>query len=613
MIHLQTLGRVGLRAAGAKRASALQTRPKDLALLTYLAAGPCGFRRRDLLLGIFWPDLDASHGRNALSQALHRLRSALPSGILVVGGREEVGLSSDRLTCDAVSFERHLQAGELNTALKLYEGEFLDGFHARGAGPEFDHWVLGERERLHRLAFNALLVLVEVEEKSGSEEAAITWLRRALDLRPCDETICRRLIEALTAAGDRSGALAEYDRFAQRLRDDYGLSPSADTRSLPEAIRQHEASACHPGRPRGHAPSPGVHEAFLKGRYFTSTIEQTALGLEYLQQAITRDSAYAPAHAAIAMSVANLAIVGHLTPHDAKARACGAATRAIELDPTLCEAHIAAAMTSMIFDWNWSGAEREFRVGIDLDPNSSDAHAYFAQFLCAVARPDEGVAEAEAAQRLDPLGPWANFTLGWTLFRARRHAESVERLRRLLELYPHFAYAHLFLAENHVSTGAYAEAVEACGTALEILPDDQLLLGLTACVLGLSGAEDLSRSLRRRLEALAHSCEVCPGHLAAAHLGLADRDRAFECWDAMCRNRSALACFVPADPLYDCVRPDPRFGELFDRMRIPRPCPAGAIRSDAGTKRMSTGSTHRHDVSGRPDGTRRSSRTRTTR
>ena len=605
MIHLQTLGRVGLRAAGAGRAPSLQTRPKDLALLTYLAAGPSGFRRRDQLLGLFWPDLDAAHGRNALSQALHRLRAALPSGILVVGGREEVGLSSDRLTCDAVSFERHLRAGELNAALRLYEGEFLDGFHAPGAGPEFDHWVLCERERLHRLAFNAVLVLVDVEEKSGSEETAIASLRRALELRPCDETICRRLIEALTAAGDRSGALAEYDRFARQLRDDYGLSPSADTRALPEAIRQHEASAGRPRRPRGHAPSPGVYEAYLKGRYFTSTIEQTALGLEYLQRAIAGESAYAPAHAATAMSVANLAIMGHLTPHDAKARASGAAARAIELDPTLCEAHTAAAMTSMIFDWNWSRAEREFRIGISLDPNSSDAHAYFAQFLCAVARPDEGVAEAEAAQRLDPLGPWANFTLGWTLFRARRHAESVERLRTLLELYPHFAYAHLFLAENHVSAGAYAEAVEACRAALEILPDEQLLLGLTACVLGLSGAEDLARPLRRRLEALMHSREVCPGHLAAAHLGLADRDRAFECWEAMCRNRSALACLVPADPLYDCVRTDPRFGELFDRMRIPRPGPEGAIRSDRATKRMSTGSTHQNDVGGRPEGTHR--------
>jgi Tfp pilus assembly protein PilF len=328
-----------------------------------------------------------------------------------------------------------------------------------------------------------------------------------------------------------------------------------------------------------------VREAFLKGRYFTSTIEQTALGLEYLQQAIAVDPAYAPAHAATAISVANLAIMGHLTADDARARASGAATRAIELDPTLCEAHTAVAMTSMIFDWNWSRAEREFRIGLGLDPNSSDAHAYFAQFLCALARPDEGVAEAEAAHRLDPLGPWANFTLGWTLFRARRHAESVERLLTLLELYPHFAYAHLFLAENHVSTGAYAEAVNACRTALDILPDDQLVLGLTACVLGLSGEQDLARPLRRRLEALTHSCDVCPGHLAAAHLGLADRDRAFECWAAMCRNRSALACLVPADPLYDCVRTDARFGELFDRMRIPQPGPEGAIRSDVVARR----------------------------
>jgi len=223
----------------------------------------------------------------------------------------------------------------------------------------------------------------------------------------------------------------------------------------------------------------------------------------------------------------------------------------------------------MMFDWDWIRAEREFRIGISCNPNSSDAHSYYSQFLCAVGRPDEGVSEAQVAQRLDPLGLWTNFTLAWVLFRARRHDHSIRRLRELLELYPHFAFAHLFVAENHLQRAAYAEATDACRSALDILPEDQLLLGLTACVAGQSGEHDLAHRLQRRLEVLARSRYVCPGHLAAAYLGLGDRDGAFDQWQAMCRDRSALASLVATDPLYDCVRDDPRFGDMLLQMNLP--------------------------------------------
>lgn len=232
----------------------------------------------------------------------------------------------------------------------------------------------------------------------------------------------------------------------------------------------------------------------------------------------------------MALALANVAIMGQLEPQDARERATAAATQALRCDPRLGLAHTAAAMTAMLFDWDWDRAEREFRTGISLDPHSSDAHAYFAQFLCAVGRPDEALPLADAAHRLDPLGLWSNFVLGWALFRARRHDESIRRLRDVLELYPHFAFAHLFVAENLLARGAHPEAVEACKTALGILPEDQLLLGLTACVSGLSGERELARRLLERLEAIARSRYVCPGHLAAAHVGVGERERAFEYW-----------------------------------------------------------------------------------
>lgn len=582
MFDLQTLGQLELKTAHGERVHAVQARAKDLALLTYLAtARPFGFQRRDTLLALLWPDLDLAHGRNALSQALHRLRVSLAPGVLVVQGRDDVGVSAQGLSCDAATFECYLQVGELVRALRLYAGDFLAGFHVCGAAPEFDDWIVTERERLQRRAFNATLVLVDVAEASGDCQAAVGWLRRASELRPVDETICQRLIKAQAAAGDRAGALAAYDHFARQLADEYGLSPSAETRAGADAVRGAPVTGGGPEGPRRTPADPKVVEAFLKGRYFTSTMVQTAHGLRYLETAIKLDPAYAPAHAARAMAIANLALLGHLPPGDARVAVEGAARRALELDPDFGDAHAARATAAMMFDWDWEAAEREFRIATSASPNSADAHAYFAICLCAVGRCGEGVTEATVAQQLDPLGLWANFILAWTLFRARRHEESIRRLQALLELYPHFAFAHLFLAENHLATRSYAEATGACRSAVRILPEDQLLLGLTACVVGLSGHRDWACRLQRQLDALTGSRYVCPGHMAAAHLGLGDRDRAFDCWEAMCRDRSPLACLVATDPLYDCVRDDPRFGELRRRLNLPERSPEMLQRRDA--------------------------------
>ena len=171
MFHLQTLGRLDLRTAKGSTVQGVQTRTKDLVLLTYLAAArPFGFHRRDTLLAMFWAELDLTHGRNALSQALHRIRASLKPGVVLTQGRAGVGLSRRQFSCDAIAFEKHLEDGEVARALRLYAGDFLAGVHVSGVAPEFDDWIVIERERLQRRAFNALLVLIEVEEKSGNDQ-----------------------------------------------------------------------------------------------------------------------------------------------------------------------------------------------------------------------------------------------------------------------------------------------------------------------------------------------------------------------------------------------------------------------------------------------------------
>jgi serine/threonine-protein kinase len=564
MFELQTMGRVELRGPQGRRVRAVQRRPKDLALLTYLAAArPSGFQRRDSLLALLWPELDQRHARNALSQALHRLRRSLAASALLADGQAELAVAPERLRCDVVLFEQHLENGDLAAAVRLHAGDFLAGFHAPGASAEFDDWVRAERERLRRSTFNALLFLIEAAQAKQDHDGAVEWLRRAAEIRPLDETVHRRLIEGLSAAGDRDGAVAAYEEFARRLAEDCGARPSASTRRAADAVR-----AAGPRAAPGVPPTTAVAEAFLRGRYFTATLGQTARGLEYLDTALRLDPAYAPARAARALAVANLALLGHLPPQHARLAASAAAARALELDQASSEAHTAAALGHTMFDWNWDASEREFRIALELNPNNVDAHAYCAVLLSAMSRHEEAVTRADHAQQLDPLGPWANFILGWTLYRARRYRESVERLQALVELSPHFALGHLFLAENHLQDGARADAVAACRTAIAARPEDQFLLGIGACVLGLAGEPEQARGLVGALGCLAERSYVSPGYLAAAYAGLGDRDAAFAQWDAMCRDRSSIAFLVPGDPLYDCVRADRRFGGLARRLNL---------------------------------------------
>ena len=206
--------------------------PKRLALLVYLAiAARRAFHSRDTLLALLWPDLDQTHARAALRQAVYTLRGALGEGVLVTCGDNVIGLDQAHFWCDATAFEREIDSGNPVDALALYAGELLGGFHVPGA-PEFERWVDGERARLAARAAAAVSALADMEERREDLTAALEWARRLLTLDPDDERALRRVICLLNRLGDRIGALRVYREFAQRIASDYGISPAPETEIL---------------------------------------------------------------------------------------------------------------------------------------------------------------------------------------------------------------------------------------------------------------------------------------------------------------------------------------------------------------------------------------------
>jgi DNA-binding SARP family transcriptional activator len=242
MIQLRLLGGLDLvdpDQRGELRSVLVQ--PKRLALLVYLAlAGNHRFRRRDTVVSLFWPEVDAEHARGALRQALRFLRGELGADALTNRGEEEVGVNREVVECDAATFEEACESGDWKGALATYRGDLLTGVYIADISAEFEHWLEDERDRLRRRAAAAAWSAVADAERTGDLVAAAPLARRGVELAPDDEGSVRRLMRILDRKGDRAGALSTYEAFRQHLAAEYQAVPSPETEALLASIRTRE-------------------------------------------------------------------------------------------------------------------------------------------------------------------------------------------------------------------------------------------------------------------------------------------------------------------------------------------------------------------------------------
>jgi DNA-binding SARP family transcriptional activator len=182
-IEFRTLGTLDLRASDGRELHSLLAQPKRIALLAYLCiAEPHGYHRRDTLIGLFWPDSDQEHARSSLRKSLHLLRRALGEDAIVSRGDEEIAIDFDRISCDALSFERFVREQRFSDALDLYSGDLLNGFYVEEA-PEFERWLQVQRNKFRLSAGQAALVAAEVAEKRAAYADAIGFARRSVAQR----------------------------------------------------------------------------------------------------------------------------------------------------------------------------------------------------------------------------------------------------------------------------------------------------------------------------------------------------------------------------------------------------------------------------------------------
>ena len=250
MIELRLLGTLDLKGTDGDAVHSILAQPKRLALLAYLALHTDHGARRDTVVALFWPDLDAAHARGALRQSLRFLRRELGDGILNGQSDEAIAFEPGTVWCDVVAFEQACKAGHGTEALQLYRGGFLEGCFVSGGSTDLEAWITSERTRLGQLAVHAAADVVEDAEQEGDLPTAVQAARQAIALDPDDEKGLARLIALLDRSGDRAGALSTFETFRRRLEKEYDATPSPETAARIQAIRTRQTPFAEAATPR---------------------------------------------------------------------------------------------------------------------------------------------------------------------------------------------------------------------------------------------------------------------------------------------------------------------------------------------------------------------------
>ena len=318
---------------------------------------------------------------------------------------------------------------------------------------------------------------------------------------------------------------------------------------------------------------PEARQLYLKARYYAakSTQEGAQKALEYFQQSIDKDPAYAAAYAQLANTYAVLGYTGiDVRPsREMMPRAKAAALKALELDDTLAEAHTSLGFVRWAYDWNWPAAEVDFKRAIELSPGYATAHLRYANFLCSLGRFDEAVEEDKRSLELDPLSIIINHAQAWPYHLSRRYDQAIEAYRKTLEMEPNYPRTHLRLGEVYAAKGMYRDAIAEYEKFSALGGGSTMALALIGNAHAQAGERHEALRALEELTAESKRRYVPFFHIAIVHAGLGDKDQAFAWLDRAYEERSQFLVDLKFIPILDPLRSDPRFADLVRRVGLP--------------------------------------------
>ncbi|HUR33848.1 MAG TPA: winged helix-turn-helix domain-containing protein [Vicinamibacterales bacterium] len=393
----------------------------------------------------------------------------------------------------------------------------------------------------------------------------LAQLREALNARYVVEGSVRRSADRFRVTAQLIDATSGSQLWSQSYERD-GANVLAVQQDLAQSIAREiridlvpDAAAT---RAQVRVLNMEAYRLYQEGRRLLTLATESDIrrALERFSAATALDPGYAPAYAGTADAAVALTEY-YVDAADTIVIGRAAARRAVELDDSLAAAHASLATVHLLFDWDWTRAEDEYRRALDLNPGYADAHGWYGYYLALMGRTDEAVAQVRIAESLDPISVAAHLNAGWVYYLARRNDEAQAQVRKALQLDPQGSPTHSSLWVAYVPIpefvrrpGVRAEHATSLGVAV--------LAGAAAT---LGETEEAERLLSRLRSSDGY---VCPYELATAYSALGKRDEAFKYLEASYREHSPCLPDLGADPRFDALHGDPRFASLLERLNL---------------------------------------------
>jgi serine/threonine-protein kinase len=354
------------------------------------------------------------------------------------------------------------------------------------------------------------------------------------------------------------------ERYDSEMEDVFAIQDNIAS-AIVATLQGKLVSEGHQRTTRRYKADVEAYELYLKGRYVEKTRSEGGFtkGIEYFNQAIEKDPEYALAYAGLADTYSLLAWYRLMTPRAAFSRAANAVQMALAIDDRLPEAHTSSGVVKFYYDWDWAGADRAFRRALELDPNDATALHGFAECLAARGALEEARPIIERAHQLEPMSLTVNAGLGWIHFFDRDYEQAINRFEKTLALDPDYVFLYWFLGQAYLMDGSSDRAITAFRRGLELTTHHPGMAAYLAHACGRHGHQDEAEDLMDKLLSAASNSYVPADYMAVACLGLDRIDAAFAWLTKAVDERSLHLVFLGVDPMFDALRPDPRFGALL--------------------------------------------------
>jgi len=315
---------------------------------------------------------------------------------------------------------------------------------------------------------------------------------------------------------------------------------------------------------------PEAYSLYLKGRHSLNTRTEKGLkdAIHHFENSIKHDPKFALAYTGLADAYSILASYSleYIPPREGFPKAKTAAEKALSLDDHLAEAHASLGLVKFYFDWDWNGAEAEFKKALELNPGYAQAHQYYADFVKSFGRFDEALAEMKKALTLDPLSYSINTGIGHVLYLSRQYDLAIDQYRKVVESDPSFVPARLWFGRPYLQKGMFKEAIEQVKEAVRLSRETTVSLATLGQAYAAAGRMAEAKKILDKLLTRSTEQYVPSYWIALVYTSIGNMDEAMKYLEGAFHERSSWLVWANVEPRFDSLRSDKRYSSLLARI-----------------------------------------------